>query len=71
MAEEDCIYNPNHQSSILLLSESGPCWGYHGEMPGVTIREAIQKHLEQIRREELFMPYDDDDLDDDDDEDEE
>ena len=45
VAEGDRVYNPNlrHQYCILLLSDTGPCWGYHGDTFSVTIAEAIQQ----------------------------
>ena len=74
VAEGDRVYNPKHrgQYCILLLSNTGPRWGYHGDTTfGDTILEAIQQHLERIKRGEVFMAEDDDDLDDEDDEDDE
>jgi hypothetical protein len=66
VAEGDRVYNPSHEYCRLLLSDSGPRWGYHGNTPGVTIAEAIKQHLERIKHGEEFMPEDDDNLDDDD-----
>ena len=67
MAQGDRVYYPNHQSCILLPSHSGPRWGYPGDVPDVTMAEAIDKHLLRIKRGEVLMPEDDDDLDDEDD----
>jgi len=67
--EGDPVYNPEHDKyCTLLLSDTGPRWGYDGDT-GVTISEAIQQHLERIKNGVVFMPEDDDDLDDDDDDD--
>jgi len=49
----------------------GPCWGYHGDTLGVTFSEAIQQHLERIKRGEVFIPEDDDDLDNEDEDEDE
>jgi len=69
VAEGDPVYNPEHDGyCTLLLSDTGPRWGYDGDT-GVTISQAIQQHLERIKNGVVFMPDDDDDLDDDDDDD--
>ena len=73
VTEGDRVYKPNHQHQycILLLSDTGPRWGYHGDTLGVTISEAIQQHLERIKHGEVFIPEDDDDLDDEDEDEDE
>jgi len=70
VAEGVPVYNPEHDEYCpLLLSDTGPRWGYDGDT-GVTILQANRQHLERIKTGDMFMPEDDDDLDDDDDDDE-
>ena len=63
VAEGDLIYHPIHQDCRLLLSNTGPHWGFVHQ-PSLTIAEAIKQHLDRINSGVVFMPEDDDDLDD-------
>ena len=63
VAEGDLIHHPTHQDCRLLLSTTGPRWGFDCQ-PSLTIVEAIEKHLIRINSGLAFMPEDEDDLDD-------
>ncbi|KIM44287.1 hypothetical protein M413DRAFT_25714 [Hebeloma cylindrosporum] len=68
VAEGDHIRHPIHQNCRLLLSNTGPHWGFVCQ-PSLTVLEAIKEHLDRIKRGDVFMPEDEDDLDDDSDHD--
>ncbi|KIM35812.1 hypothetical protein M413DRAFT_14308 [Hebeloma cylindrosporum] len=65
VAEGDHIRHPTHQNCRLLLSNTGPHWGFVCQ-PFLTVLEAIKEHLDRIKRGDVFMPEDEDDLDEDD-----
>lgn len=63
VAEGDLIHHPIHQNCDLLLSTTGPRWGFDCQ-PSLTIVEAIKQHWNRINSGLAFMPEDEDDLDD-------
>jgi hypothetical protein len=64
VAEGDHIQHPTHQNCRLLLSNTGPHWGFVCQ-PFLTVLEAIKEHLNRIKCGDVFMLEDEDDLDDD------
>jgi len=63
VAERDLIHHPTHHHCDLLLSTTGPRWGFDCQ-PSLTIAEAIKQHWDRINSGLVYMPDDEDDLDD-------